>query len=96
VIKQEGSLDKWYQIVFVIWEERCDQARGIIGQTVLDSLQVSIEAEDNLIEVWNIIASLFDKYDDVSTYYLEKKIHELDPNNFDRKELYITELKTLN
>ena len=60
------------------------------------SLQVSIEAEDNPVEVWKILASLFDKSDDVSINYLEKKIHELDPNNFDRMELYIVELKTLN
>jgi hypothetical protein len=80
----------------VIWEERCDQERGIIGQTISNSLQVSIEAEDNLVEVWKIIASLFDKSDDVFAYYLEKKIHELAPNNFDRIELYIDELKTLN
>ena len=62
----------------VIWEERCNQARGIIAQMVSDSL-----------------ASLFDKFDDVFAYYLEKKIHELEPNNFDRIELYIAELKTL-
>ena len=63
---------------------------------VLDSLQVSIGAEHNLVEVWKIFASLFDKSDDVYAYYLEKKIHELDTNNFDRIELYIAELKTLN
>ena len=34
-----------------IWEAKSDQARGLIGQTVADSLQVSIEAEDNPIEV---------------------------------------------
>eukprot|EP00253_Pinus_taeda_P001586 PITA_01586 len=77
-------------------EEKCDQARGLIGQTISHSLQVSIEEEDNLVEVWIILASLFDKSDDVSSYYLEKKIHELDPTNFDRVELYLVELKTLN
>ena len=77
-------------------EEKFYQARGIIGQTVSDSLQVSIEEKDNPIEAWEILASLFDKSDDVSTYYLEKKIHELDPTNFDRVELYLVELKTLN
>lgn len=80
----------------VIWEERCDQERGLIGQMVSDSLQVSIEVEDNPVEVWKTLASLFDKSDVLSTYYLEKKIHEIDPNNFDRIELYIAALKTLN
>jgi hypothetical protein len=32
----------------------------------------------------------------VSTYYLEKKIHELDPNDFERIESFLSELKTLN
>ena len=40
--------------------------------------------------------SLFDKFDNVSAYYLEKKIHELDPTNFERVELYLAELKILN
>ena len=34
-----------------IWEDTCDQARGLIGQTVADSLQVSIEAKENPFEV---------------------------------------------
>jgi len=80
----------------VILEYRCDQERGIIGQTILDSLQVSIEVEYHLIEVWKILASLFDKSDDVSACCIEKKIHELAPNDFDMIELYIVELKTLN
>ena len=48
------------------------------------SLQVSIEVEDKPVEVWKTLSSLFDKSDDVSAYYLEKKIFELDPTNFDR------------
>ena len=32
-----------------IWEAKSDQARGLIGQTIVDSLQVSIEEEDNLV-----------------------------------------------
>ena len=79
-----------------IWEAKSDQARGLIGQTVADSLQVSIEAEENPVQVWQILSSLFDKYDDVSTYYLEKKIFDLKPADFERVELYIVELKTLN
>ena len=35
----------------VIWEERCDQTRGLTGQMVSDSLQVSIEAEDSPVEI---------------------------------------------
>ena len=61
-----------------IWEAKSDQARGLIGQTVVDSLQVSIEVEDNSVQVWKILSSLFDKSDDVSAYYLEKKIFDLE------------------
>ena len=60
------------------------------------SLQVSIEAEDNSVEVWKTFSSLFDKSDDVSAYYLEKNIFELNPTNFDRVEFYLAEVKTLN
>ena len=42
-----------------IWEAKSDQARGLIGQTVADSLQVSIEAEYNPVQVWQILSSLF-------------------------------------
>ena len=34
-----------------IWEDKSDQARGLIGQTIANSLQVSIEAEDNSVQV---------------------------------------------
>ena len=76
-----------------IWEAKSDQARGLIGQTVADSLQVSIEAEDSPVQVWQIVSSLFDKSNDVSTYYLEKNIFDIEPANFERIELYIAEFK---
>ena len=76
-----------------IWEAKSDKARGLIGQTIADSLQVSIEAEDSPIQVWKILSSLFDKFDDVSTYYLEKKIFDLKPADFERVELYLFELE---
>ena len=79
-----------------IWEDKCDKARGIIVQMVADSLQVSIEAKDNPVEVWKTLSSLFDKSNDVSAYYLEIKIFELYPTNFDRVEFYLAEVKTLN
>jgi len=79
-----------------IWEAKSDQARGLIGQNFADSLQVSIEAKDNSVQVWQIFSSLFDKSDDVSAYYLEKKIFDLEPADFERVELYLAELKTLN
>ena len=63
-----------------------DQVRGIIGQTILDSLHVHIEAEDNPIQVWKTLASLFDKNDVVSAYCFEKKINGLEPKQFDRIE----------
>ena len=66
----------------VIWEEQCNQARGLIGQMVSNSLQVHIEVEDTPVEVSKTLYFLFDKYDDLSSYYLENKIHELDPKYF--------------
>ena len=46
-----------------IWEDKYDQERGLIGQMVTHSLQVSIEVEDNPVEVWKTLSSLFDKFD---------------------------------
>ena len=65
-----------------IWEAKSDQVRGLIGQVVADSFQVSIEAEDILVQAWKILSSLFDKSNDVSTYYLEKKIFDIEPIEF--------------
>jgi len=42
------------------------------------------------------LALLFDKTDGVSAYYLENKIHGLDPKEFDRIEYFLIEIKTLN
>ena len=80
----------------VIWEERCDQERGIIGQTISNILQVSVEVEDIPVKVWKTLTSLFDNFDDEPSYFIENKTHELDPNNFDWIELYIAEMKILN
>ena len=60
-----------------VWEERCKQERGIIEKTISNNLQVHIKVEDNPIDVWKTLASLYDKFYDVSSYYLENKIHEL-------------------
>ena len=73
-----------------------DQARGLIGQIVADNLQVHIEAQENPVEVWKTLATLFDKTDDVYAYYFENKIHSIDPNEFDRIEYFLAESKTLN
>jgi hypothetical protein len=55
---------------------------------------VHIEAENSLLEVWKTLTYLFDKYDDAFSYYLEKKIHELDPKYFERISSFLPELKT--
>ena len=34
-----------------IWEAKSDQARGLIGQTIANGLQGSIEAEDNPVKM---------------------------------------------
>ena len=65
-----------------IWEAKSDQERGLIGQTITDSIQVSIEAEGSPVQVWQIISSYFEKSDDVSAYYLEKKSFDLKPTDF--------------
>ena len=65
-------------------------------QTIADNLQVHIETQDNPVEVWKALATLFDKTDGVSAYYFEKKIHSIDPNEFDRMESFLAEIKTLN
>ena len=66
------------------WEDRCDQARGLIIETIYDSLHVHTKDKDNSIEVWKNLASLFDKNVDVSAYSLENKIYEFSPKYFDR------------
>ena len=42
------------------------------------------------------LASLFDKSDDVSAYYIENKIPELDPKYFDRIQQFLVETKNYN
>eukprot|EP01018_Ginkgo_biloba_P038716 Gb_00331 [translate_table: standard] len=58
--------------------------------------QVHIKSEDSPIEVWKTLASLFDKSDEVSAYYLERKLHELDPRDFERIEQLLAKVKSIN
>ena len=71
-----------------IWEDWCDQARRLTGQIGSDNLQVHIEAKNNPIEVWKTLDYLFNKNDDVFSYYLENKIYDIDPKYFDRIVIY--------
>jgi hypothetical protein len=48
----------------VVWEKCCEYTRGLIGKTILDSLHIHIEVEDNPIKVWKKLASFYDKNDD--------------------------------
>ena len=51
---------------------------------------------DSLVRLCIILASLSDKFDDVSACYLQKKVHELDPTNLEIVELYLAKFKNLN
>ena len=55
-----------------IWEYKCDEARGLNGQIVLDNLHVHIKFEYSPIEVWKTLDSLLDKSDDVLFPILKK------------------------
>jgi hypothetical protein len=56
-----ASMKPTYAKELAAWEDHYEQARGLIGKTLSDSLQVNIEVEDDPVKVWETLASLYDK-----------------------------------
>ena len=77
------------------WNNRCDEALGLIYLSLSPELLFHLEGIDTPHEAWDQLDFFFGKTDDIRGHQLENEIISLDPNNFDTIQDFISKFKSL-
>ena len=77
------------------WENKQDQARGLIGMSIAQDLRfhiLDIDTPDKALEKLNIV---FGIQNQIRAHQLENELLTLDPNNFSSIEDFLSKFNTL-
>ena len=74
---------------------RVDEAHGYLLSSVSRDLQFHIQDLDNPKDIWDKLASLFDKHDEIRIHQLENDLITLNPSNFEFLNAFFTKFKNL-
>ena len=74
---------------------RLDEAIGLMHSSVSRDLRFHIQDLDTPKEVWDKLASLFDKHDEMRIHQLENDLITLNPSNFKSLNAFFTKFKNL-
>ena len=74
---------------------RLDEAYGFLCLAISRYILFRINGLNNYKEVWDKLASLFDKQDDLRIYYLENEMISLHPSNYETLNYFFTKFKHL-
>ena len=77
------------------WENKNDQAHGLIGMPISPNLRFHLEGEDSPIKAWEKLNSVFGIKNEIRSFQLENELLTLDPSNFPSIEYYLSKFKTL-
>jgi transposase InsO family protein len=77
------------------WDNRNDEARGLIGISISPDLRYHLQDIDDPKEAWNTIESVFGKLNIIRAQQLENQILTLSPNDFSCLGDYLSRFKTL-
>jgi hypothetical protein len=77
------------------WDNRNDEACGIIIMPISLDLRYHLQGIDDLEEAWNMIESVFGKLSIIRAQKLENKILTLIPSDFSCLGDYLSRFKTL-
>ena len=77
------------------WENRQDQARGLIGMSISPDLRFHIAELDTPKEALDQITKVFGIKNEIRAHQLENELLTLDPNNFSCIEDFLSKFKTL-
>ena len=77
------------------WENKNDQARGLIGMSISPDLRFHLEGEDSPVKAWEKLNSVFGIKTEIRAFQLENELLTLDPSNFPSIEDYLSKFKTL-
>jgi hypothetical protein len=77
------------------WDNRNDEARGLIGMSISLDLRYHLQGIDDPKETWNTIKSMFSKLNIIRAQQLENQILTLSPSDFSCLGDYLSKFKTL-
>jgi hypothetical protein len=77
------------------WDNRNDEARGLIGISISPDLRYHLQDIDDPKEAWNMIEFVFGKLNIIRAQQLENQILTLSPNDFSCLGDYLSRFKTL-
>ena len=64
------------------WENKNDQACGLIGMSILSDLRFYLDGEDSPIKAWEKLNKFFGIKNEIWAFQLENELLTLDPSNF--------------
>ena len=77
------------------WDNKNDEARGLIGMSISPDLRYHLQGVDNPKEAWDKIESVFGKLNIIRAQQLENQILTLSPSDFSCLGDYLSKFKTL-
>ena len=77
------------------WENRCDEARGLIGMPISTDLRFHIIGIDEPDKAWEKLGSVFGKHNEIQGHQLENELIFLNPSEFSCIQDYLSKYKTL-
>ena len=77
------------------WDNRNDEARGLIGMSISPDLRYHLQGVDDPEEAWDKIESVFGKLNIILAQQLENQILTLSPSDFSCLGDYLSKFKTL-
>ena len=77
------------------WENKQDQARGLIGMSIAQVLQFHILDIDTPHEALDKLNTVFGIQNQIRAHQLENELLTVDPNNFSSIEDFLSKYKTL-
>ena len=69
------------------WENKQDQAQGLIGMSIAQDIRFHILNIDTLDEALEKLKNVFGIQNQIRAHQLENELLTLDPNNLDRKSV---------
>ena len=64
------------------WDNKNDQARGLIGMSISSNLRFHLDGLDSPVEAWEKWHNVFGLKNEIRAYQLENELLTLDPSNF--------------
>ena len=79
----------------VKWDNRSDDARGLIKMSISPDLRFHLKEIDDLDEAWEKIETVFGKLNIIRAQQLENKVLTLNPSDITFIGDYLSKFKTL-